>query len=254
MITKRQIEILLLLYKFRFLTRSQIQYLLNHKQFNRIIVWLNELTTQGYIQKYYDKHRVNEPAIYSLGLQGRKYLKKNQAEKINFGLLNRIWRESKTSKQFKDHNLFIADCHISLCKLVASTGANLHFYTKTDLYGMEYLIIPNPDAYFSITEKNGRKTCYFLEEFEDILKIALRKRIRQYIDYYNYGDWQEHSNNPFPNIILVCHNYRILAYLNHYIRAIYDDEHEPVFYLSTIDEIKKLGLVKDALHKVEKAK
>ena len=41
---QRQTEILHLLYTYRFLTRTQIQTFLHHKQFNRIIIWLNELT------------------------------------------------------------------------------------------------------------------------------------------------------------------------------------------------------------------
>ena len=50
----RQKEILYTLYRFRFLNRIHIQRLLHHKQFNRIIAWLNNLTTTGYIKRYYN--------------------------------------------------------------------------------------------------------------------------------------------------------------------------------------------------------
>ncbi|MBI4130230.1 hypothetical protein HY468_02865 [Candidatus Roizmanbacteria bacterium] len=44
---------------------------------DRVIVWFNEMTEEGYIRRYYDPKKVTVPAIYSLGLKGRKYLKNN---------------------------------------------------------------------------------------------------------------------------------------------------------------------------------
>ena len=81
-ITKKQLEILTLLYRFRFLNRSQIQKLLNQKDFKRIIINLNQLTNTNYIRRYYNSKTVTVPAIYSLGLNGKKYVKENFSWKI----------------------------------------------------------------------------------------------------------------------------------------------------------------------------
>src|SRR3990172_7174663 len=102
--TSRHTEILRFLYQFRFLSRNQLQTLLNHKHYNRIIVWLNELTENGYIRRYYDKKRVTVPAIYLLGNKGRKYLKqkilktKRKDKKSKTGATRPNWAGTNTIK------------------------------------------------------------------------------------------------------------------------------------------------------------
>ena len=51
--TPKQLEILLLLYRFRFLNSPQIQAILNHKYHHRIQTWLNDLLTKDYIGQLY---------------------------------------------------------------------------------------------------------------------------------------------------------------------------------------------------------
>lgn len=249
--TKRLDKILLHLYKFRFLTRNQLQTLLNHKQFNRVIVWLNQLSDGGYIRRYYDARLVTEPAVYSLGLNGRKYLLKHLENDIEASQLDRVWREPKLSLEFRQHCLLVADCYLSLSKLVKTTGAKLKFHTKVDLYGLKYLILPNPDTYFSIEEANGNKKCYFLDVFDDLPpRMELRKRIRQYFQYYEDNHWQDHNDNSFPSIIFVCPNNRSLNYLNIQIQKQLENEAELTFFLTTREKVKTLGICRKILQKV----
>jgi len=251
--TDQKTNILYLLYIYRFLNRNQIQSLLHHKQFNRVIIWLNELTNEGNIRRYYNPKWVTVPAVYSLGVKGRKYLKDHTDVKdVNPVLLDRIWRERNVSTQFRKHCQFIADIYLSLTALTEKTKATLHFYTKTSLYGMQYLILPNPDAYFSITEAKGNKAYYFLDIFDDLpARMALRKRIRQYIEYYENDYWQDHTRKPFPNIILVAPDDRFKSYLYRQIPKMLDNESELHFYLSTWEKIKTMGICKETLQKVE---
>ena len=99
----QQINILLLLYQFRFLKRTQIQTLLKHKQFNRVIIWLNELTEKEYIKRYFNQKIAPSVSVYSLGTKSRTYFLKNPDEKIHMSLLERVWREHKYSVAFRNH-------------------------------------------------------------------------------------------------------------------------------------------------------
>ncbi len=249
----QQDQILQHLYTFRFLNRNQIQQLLNHKQFNRIIIWLNELTESQFIRRYHNPKTVTVAALYSLGLKGRKYLKDNpEFKQVKLSVLDRVWREHTLSTQFREHCLFIADCYLSLSKLVKTTGATLHFYTKTDLQGLKYLILPYPDACFSIEEPSGAKKSYFLDVFDDLpARMMLRKRIRQYFQYFENAYWQDHNDNPFPSIILVCPDHRSHNYLNLHIQKQLEEESGLSFYLTTRDTIKAKGIIRESLRKVE---
>ena len=67
-ITKKQLEIITLLYRFRFLNRLQIQKLLNQKQKNRINYWLKDLYDKKIIGRNYSKKFGDniKPAVYYL--------------------------------------------------------------------------------------------------------------------------------------------------------------------------------------------
>ena len=53
-ITTKQTKILKLLYTYRFLTRPQLQKLLNHKDKRQIISWLKDLRDNEFIDWIYD--------------------------------------------------------------------------------------------------------------------------------------------------------------------------------------------------------
>jgi len=65
----KQKEIIDNILRFRYLTRPQLQLLLNHKTWKRVITWLNELTDKQYIFQFYTKKTccktrtgINKPA------------------------------------------------------------------------------------------------------------------------------------------------------------------------------------------------
>lgn len=255
-LTHRQEEILLYLYRFRFLNRSLIQKILNHKHFNRVIIWLNQLTNNGYIRKYYNPKTVTIATLYSLGSKGRKYLREKLKEKgsmIQPQLLNRIWREHTLSDQFRKHSLFLADIYISLVELVKKTNATLYFFTKTDLRGHDYILSPHPDAYIAIKEQNEKMKRYFLDIFDPLPpRMILRRRIKQYVDYFDEGTWQETTKHPFPRVIIICPDDRSKNYLYRYIQKTLEYAEDMEFYLSTWVSIQANGMNRGVLELVKK--
>ena len=255
-LTKRQEDILLYLYRFRFLNRYHIQKLLGHKHFNRIIIWLNQLTTQNYIHRYYNPKTVTIAAQYSLGLKSRKYLLQKTEEKeskIQPHLLNRIWREHTLSDQFHTHCLFLADIYLSLVELVKITHSTLYFFTKTDLYGHNYILDPHPDAYIAIKERSGKMKRYFLDIFDPLPpRMILRRRINQYVDYFDENTWQETTDHPFPQILLVCPDERSKRYLRRFIQKTLEYS-DLEFFLTTWELVKIKGMCREVLEKVEEA-
>lgn len=243
-ITYKQAEILSLLLKFRFLTRKQIQIMLDHKYPSRIFSWLDELKENDYINYLYQKNFNNLPAIYSLGKNGTKYLRK---EKELGKKADKIRKEKHYSQKFRDRCIFIADIYLSLSKI---QGAKIHFYTKADLCEMEHLISPKPDAYFAIENKKEIKR-YFLEIFNDTLRTnILRQRVKQYLSYFESEEWQDNTNKTFPEIILICPNIKTKNHLYFYIRQKINEDDHPNFYLSTREKIELAGLTRNSLEKI----
>ena len=244
----RQLEILMLLYRFRFLNRVQIQQLLNHRNHTLVIHWLNELTEQKYLYSFFKKELGNIPTVYYLGTKAKKIL--TGKDEIKEKILKRVYQEKKSSQLFKNHCMCVADIFISLTKLTDSNKAKLTFFTNVDLTDIKYLPLPHPDAFFSIQQKESVKR-YFLDIFSPgVSNKWIYKRIKQYFKYYDEDYWQEHNKNPFPDIIFVYYDIKTKKELEKIIKRNLEEEPNLSFSLVMYDDIKKKGIGKNVLFRV----
>lgn len=244
----RQLQILMLLYRFRFLNRTQIQKLLNHKNHTLVIHWLNELVKTKHIVSEFKRQLGNVPSVYFLGTNGRKELL-NRTD-IKQKLLKRVYQEKKASSSFKNHSMAVADVYLSLLTLVKKNNAKLSFYTTVDLTDLKYLPLPHPDAFFSIQQKVFTKR-YFLDVFNpQVSEKWLYKRVKQYFKYYEEQYWQDHNKNQFPEIIFVYFDEKTKKTLIKYIKKSLDYEENINFSLTSVEEIKTKGISKEVLQKI----
>lgn len=248
-ITSKQLEILLLLYKFRFLNRQQIQTMLNHKTFNRVNAWLADLTEKNLISRTYSK-KVGEnvkPAVYFLNSKSKQILK-DQPDVVA-KQLNRIYQEKNRSPYFREKSMFLADIYLNL---KGQTDGELHFLTKSNLEAHKYLYKPLPDAYIVTTTKEQTKR-YFLEIVsEQLPRFVIRKHIEYLFKYATSGKWQQYSKHPFPTFLMVCPTYPTKAFMAKFIKSQRDPETRNLaFYLGSVDAIRSRGIKPDIWQKVE---
>lgn len=232
-ITKKQLEIIILLYRFRFLNRLQIQQLLNHKKISQINIWLKNLNDKKIISRNYS-NKLGEnikPAIYFLKSKSKNYLI-DQLEKDE-KMMKRIYGEKNRSQKFINHCLLSADFYLSLKK--SHLPEEIFFYTKIDLLNYDGLPLSHPDAYVA-TKKGKRIKRYFLEIIDEgTPRFVIRAKIKQYLEYYNANTWQEVTKHPFPKILILCPDDSIKKYLHSFIpRIMVEENQEDIdFYLST---------------------
>jgi len=248
----QQSNILLALYKYRYLNRIQIQYLLKHKTWTKIIIWLNQLTDQGIITRFYDPHIGGAAAVYCLASKSRQYLETLEKVNLEHPLLKRLYKEQSLSQAFHTHCLFLADIFLSLDRMAITYNSTLHFLTKTTLYGKDYLLTPLPDAYIAIKEKSGNAKRYFLVLIDP---GTPRKKVKllaeKYIEYAEDNEWQDATGHPFPKIIFILPTEGMKRSLHKQIQGLFYGSEEPSFYLSTWGEVRASGLSSASLHYVE---
>lgn len=252
-LTTKQIEIINYLLKFRFLNRIQIQTLLNHKDPRRINAWLTDLTNQKFLGRIYS-HKFGEntkPAIYYLGLKSLKLLK--QQKDVNPAVLNRLYREKQRSVKFIENSIFITDFYLHLLQSNPQNKTKLHFFTKTNLEGLNYLPLPHPDAYIAIEELKTKIKRYFLEIFqEDSPRFVMCKRIQQYYEYFETDLWQNNTHHPFPSVLIICPDNSTKKFLGKFILQTFEEEMGEIeLYLATKDEVKHMGTGENVWKKVE---
>ncbi len=268
-ITKKQSEIVKLVFQYRFANRVQIQRYLKHKDPKRINAWLKDLVEKQYLGRIYS-HKLLEntkPAIYFLHNNGILYNRFN-AEEINHseGLLDFIY----VKKYYKDKRAsttFVKHC-VSICEICIqfleferkTTTVKFELYTKSEhlillqLRGEEYIHIKKlvPDvALYEYTETKDHKiesVTYFVELFDPrVPRYAIRYKIRQFLSLYKAGNRQTIvTSTESLSCILVFPTQAILnkmsKYLNDLIKE--DDFEDPYFILTTHSNAMKYGIKK----------
>lgn len=248
-ITNKQQEILILIYQFRFLNRVQIQALLNHKDYKTINQWLKDLTEKEYINRIYsDKAGENmKPAIYYLNLNGVKCIKSLGFSPVQIKKLN---REKERSESFISKHILIADIWLDLqsksdnkIKFAAATSSDL---TDPD-YRYNFLAELGIDLLYAKISGSVKKY-YLLEILEPTLPLYLiRKRIKNYFDFYFSNTWEDNTKENFPTVLVICPTLAMLISIKRFTKKIlseYDDTELRIEF-ATEQQVKASGIISE---------
>lgn len=211
-ITTRQQDIILYLYRFRFLNRIQIQALLNHKSPKNTNVWLKDLTDKKYIDRIFEKKAgVNDPAIYYLSKYGIKFLLSFEGvEKEN---VKKLYQEKRKSTQFIHQCILIANIYL---KLKEQNLSEFKFYSQQD-FPVKGVIRELQPSFAYVYEKEGKThqfTCEIIKTGTP--RFAIRGRIQKYIEFF--------KDQPDMNVIFICENLKISEYIDKYVLRITEED------------------------------
>ena len=208
-----QIELLKLLYKFRFAT---IPLLAEHKQKSPMTITQSIKTLQGkklIARNYSLTYKLaGRGAEYYLTNTGIKFLRDNYP--VNEAVLHAMYKNKSIGQPFIQKCLLIYQTYIKLQK---QYGSSLTILTKAEIAGAEGFPEPLPDLYFY-----SESAEYLLDIFTDNLFYLVKKRIDQLIEHYESGDWPEKD---YPTLLLVFPNKSIEAKAQAYIEKVKDDNY-----------------------------
>ncbi len=268
-LTKKQQEILKLLYKYRFLNRIQIQALLNHKDRKTINMWLRDLKEKHYVERIYNPDDFAErtkPAIYYLGING---IRKQKDYDLPIEEIRKRYRDSSRSQTFIDRCLLITNCAIVLEQTETKDEdvvTNYFFETEADYMSATYFgfLVGNelihPQLCYQKLVHNGSDepypaASYLLEIFDPTLPgYRIKKRLANYVQYLDEegDDWKnEIDTENLPIIQLVCPRTTDLIYAKRRTRGLiadiweYDDEERKDIHIqfTTMDKLQEYGVL-----------
>ncbi|MGF7229035.1 MAG: replication-relaxation family protein [Candidatus Saccharibacteria bacterium] len=261
-LTKKQQEILKLLYRFRFLNRIQIQAFLGHKDPKTINLWLRDLRAKGYVEWIYSTHfaEKTKPAIYYLSLNGVRYLRtltrtvededKETAIVPTYPPeeLRKRYKEPTRSQTYVDRCILVAECCIALERADTKNeteGKKVRHYYQTEAdcllersyyhFILESELI-QPSLVFCkdrLNDEGKEETTlksYILEVFDPTLpRYRMKKRLSDYVKYLDDEDitWKEQTNTEkLPIILFVCPRTTDLIYAKRRTRKLIADAWE----------------------------
>ncbi|NCC19854.1 hypothetical protein EOM33_02210 [Candidatus Saccharibacteria bacterium] len=199
-----QLEVLHILYTFRFASSEQIARYQEKPNPKAIQKRLKILEDQELIAKRYDKSYKlqGKPAAYYITAQGARTLAKLGDRPTNEPINTKITYKSKdASEGFIEHCKHILDTYLAL---YAIHGTKLDFFTKSDLNYEQYEYYPQPlpDAHIRLKTSKGDRN-FFLDIFEDKDPFFIMvRRIKRYLKYAESGDWEETA----PTVLMVTPN------------------------------------------------
>lgn len=269
--TKKQQEILMLLYRHRFLNRMQVQSFMGHSDKRRIGAWLKDLREKHYLEWIYDPNDFAEktkPAIYYIGINGVRFLKTLTNEDDTEYLyqpeeVRKRYRESTLSRTYINRCLLLADCCIDMDKKSTDPGNNktYAYHTEADYLDTDskyHFILEDelihPHLCYSKKETTDRGTVtkhYLLEVFDATLpRYRMSKRLKNYVKYLDEEvyEWKEQMKTKrLPIILIICPRTSDLIYAKRHTRGllanIWDDDDRKAMYLyfTTADQVKEHG-------------
>ncbi len=260
-ITPKQQEIIKLHYQYRFINTNQIQSFLEHKNKKTISIWLKDLREKHYLEwQYSNKFGENtKPAIYHTGINGVRFLKTQ--DDYSMAVIQKLYRDGEREEPFIQRCVLIADASLNLVsKNTKTPDVTFSFETASD-YANEssrfhFLTETEIEPLLSFTKQKNSKKTYYLVDVIDITlpTYKVRKKLRNYFDFYQSSEWEENVSKTFPIILFICPTKANLIYAKRYIKKLFEENQYPDnlhIRFATVDEVKEFGITGEIWEEVE---
>jgi hypothetical protein len=189
-LNNKQLHLLILLYKFRFIT---IPYLAHYTTSKPQVLQqrCNVLINQQYLKRDYNlTYKMDRrPAIYYLSAKGIAALK--QDERTDQRLLHAYYKNKSLSDEYKRH---CVDTLAVYNILKATYGDAYEIFTRQEIAYFDDMPVSKPDLYL-----RGPKE-YFIILAHDTQPFLVRKQLADYITHYEEEGW---ARGDYPALLFI---------------------------------------------------
>lgn len=241
-LSKDQLRILGLVYKFRFVSTDLVAEIVKRDR-STVYERLYVLEKQGYLTKvYYKSYKLlGKPASYCLSAQGITYLRK--LEGYDDVALRNMYKNKTlfSNSDYIAHCLCIIRVYIALKRQYGLETFNI--LTKFELAHLSYFPKPRPD--FCLYRRKAHATkprIYMLDIIDTQTHVFVRrKRIKLYMEHMDSGDWE--PDGAYPALLFVTPNKNIQSKLINEAEYNYDryyvNEDETNTLVTTMGELTR---------------
>ncbi len=252
-ITPRQEEILILIYRFRFINRQQLQRYFKHKDARRINTWLRDLVAKNYLGRIYS-HKLLEntkPAIYYLMNNGIIWIRYTKGEEyrsddgqLDMKYLKKFYQDKHASDIFIKHSITIFELYLQIKEAEVNAKENYEYTVETKT---ERWITKQLDAYEDFEEAKLYIPDLFIEKFTDMYskeidsktyvielfdphvpRYAIKYKVKQYIKLKESENWKSYAglDGKFPQVLLIFPHQQKINLVNKDIREMLERSYE----------------------------
>lgn len=209
----KQLHILKLTYKFRFITAPLLAEYKGLNSRHGTYMALERLLTQGCLMKRSDNNKdfSNRGTRYGLAPEGYKVLQEHGFQKE---LFHTMYSNKSVTEGFIDHLIDTMRVYLYINTTYPET---FEIFTRTELASYEAFPSPRPDFYMRHNETSAE---YFLELFHDAPPKNARKRLDDLLEHYDQEGWEQDS---YPTLLFVLADGRTEGYFTEYAKKVLDN-------------------------------
>ncbi len=221
-LNKQQLQVLFVLYWYRFCVNKQVVVALGKLNPKGIQNKLKILEDQGFISKRYDRSYklAGCPAEYYITPKGARELEKRKPNSTNQWATKSLYKNKTVSDDFLKHTITVTD---TAQLMRAIHGDKLWILPKS--YMANYSFYPKwtPDLHLKIPVRGEAPAKHYFVDVWDGTKpffVSVRKT-RNYVNFKEGGDWQE--DEPYPAILAICEDTHTQKKLGRQMKRILND-------------------------------
>jgi predicted transcriptional regulator len=201
----KQIHLLTLIYKFRFVSSALIAEYSGLVSERVVNIAFSILRDQNFIDRRYtaEYRLAHKPAEYYLATKGIKLLAQPHY-KLNTKVLLRMRRNPSLSDPFIKHYLTVFRVYLQFQRKLGFEDTDYQIYTATELAGLGRLPHLSPDLYIRSTNNTKQSSDYFISVFENLEYYHIKKYLKSYYQHYQEGEWQENEARDYPTVLIAC--------------------------------------------------
>lgn len=193
-LNNNQLHILMLIYKFRFITIPLLTTYQNLKQETTILRTLRKLEINGYIHRRFEPiYKIDrKPAVYWLTAKGVAVFKGDN--RFNPSILHSYYKNKYLSDEFIQHNI---DNFTAYNSIRYSYKGAFEMFTRQEIASFTDFPDNKPDIYL-----RGEKE-FFVILAHDMQKFLLKKRLSEYITHSEEEGW---GSKNYPTLLFVLNS------------------------------------------------
>lgn len=198
-----QIELLELVYKYRFISRQLVADCLNITYGSSIYEKLEVLVKGDYLGKRFDKQLKLQavPAAYYLTPKGMRYLQNQPGHDFVLdSAIKNSYKDKTVGRDFISYTLHVC----KYTNMLKRQYPNLKIFTRRDMSRYSYFPPQPPDAFLSLPNETDQPKRFFFDLISDNLpRLALDRRIANYCEFFEEGGW-DITDSERPVLLLLC--------------------------------------------------
>lgn len=198
----KQVHVLKLVYKFRFVTSSLLMSYRNNSHRAVTNSLLKTLWAKGYLSRRYDKSFKfqGKGACYYLDGRGIAFLRDDPI--AHEPVLHAYSWNDKADDSFIDKHLDTMKAYLALRESYPET---FHIFTRYELGGYDFFPEPKPALYLNrITTAKTPPNEYMLDILPKGQFFLVKKRLEAVIEHFDEGEWEAGSGTDYPAVLFVC--------------------------------------------------